>query len=103
MEKRKRKTKSLLAVILAGVILLASFVGCSKPSDVMVQEQASGASGAEVQTTPDHPAGSNAEESQPDGANLPASDGNYVYDYQVSMAPIPREIADLGGPCQGTV
>lgn len=27
----------------------------------------------------------------------------YVYDYQVSMEPIPEEIAALGGPCQGTI
>ena len=27
----------------------------------------------------------------------------YVYDYQVSLEPIPKEIADLGGPCQGTI
>jgi len=26
-----------------------------------------------------------------------------VYDYQVSMEPIPEEIAALGGPCQGTI
>lgn len=27
----------------------------------------------------------------------------YVYDYQVSMEPIPKEIADLGGTCCGTM
>ena len=38
-----------------------------------------------------------------DGARQAADGEEYVYDYQVGMDPIPKEIADLGNPCQGTI
>ncbi len=47
-------------------------------------------------------------QSIPDGTSEEITDAadcpeGYVYDYQVSMEPIPEEIAALGGPCQGTI
>ena len=44
--------------------------------------------------------GDSALEESADATDCPEG---YVYDYQVSMEPIPEEIAALGGPCQGTI
>lgn len=98
---RKIKMKQVMAVILAGGMLCAMLTGCSKPPDSMMQQTA-GATEAETQTLPGK-LDNEIPTSQTDSGKQSASDGEYVYDYQVSMDPIPKEIADLGGPCQGTI
>ncbi|MDE7268990.1 MAG: hypothetical protein K2N81_00780, partial [Acetatifactor sp.] len=92
--------KRLTAILLVCGVLCVSLTSCGRPSDRIGQESVSAAIESDVQAAP----GMNDD-------NLPsAGDGNaqglsedYVYDYQVSMDPIPKEIADLGGPCQGTI
>ncbi|MDE7268991.1 MAG: hypothetical protein K2N81_00785 [Acetatifactor sp.] len=92
--------KRLTAILLVCGVLCVSLTSCGRPSDRIGQESVSAAIESDVQAAP----GMNDD-------NLPsAGDGNaqglsedYVYDYQVSMEPIPKEIADLGGPCQGTI
>lgn len=70
--------KRKVALLLICAVLCLFQIGCGKQSDQTDQ------------TTPESGASEETDE-------------EYVYDYQVSMEPIPKEIADLGGPCQGTI
>lgn len=42
-------------------------------------------------------------DAKPDSNVVQECPEGYVYDYQVSMEPIPEDIAELGGPCQGSI
>ncbi len=76
----KRVTAMLLV---CGLCL--SLISCGKLSDQTGQESATAVTESDAAVVSE------------------AEDANYVYDYQVGMDPIPKEIADLGGPCQGTI
>ena len=75
--------KRLTAILLVCGVLCVSLTGCGRASDRIGQESVS-----------------TATESDENAQDLGE---DYVYDYQVSMEPIPKEIAELGGPCQGTI
>lgn len=86
--------KRLTAILLACGIICASLTGCGRPADKVEQESTSAVTESGIH-----------DDSLPAGANEKTQELNedYVYDYQISMEPIPKEIADLGGPCQGTI
>ena len=72
----QKRRRFVLAVLGLGMMLLCT--ACQK-------EESGSISGEEKKSV---------EEKAPEG---------YVYDYQVSMEPIPKEIEDLGGSCVGTM
>jgi len=76
------------------VLLLLTFfmIGCGKEVDA--EDTASNVSAGQTITENASDIQENTIDECPEG---------YVYDYQVSMEPIPEEIAALGGPCQGTI
>ncbi len=76
--------KQVTAMLLVCGLCL-SLISCGKLVDQTGQESSDAATESDAAVVPE------------------AEDADYVYDYQVSMDPIPKEIADLGGPCQGTI
>lgn len=85
----KRATAAILICGMLGMQLS----GCGKQVDEAVLESTSIMVETELETT-------SKSEAQ---AEVMQQSEEYVYDYQVSTDPIPKEIADLGGPCQGTI
>ena len=82
---RQKGRRFILAVL--GLCMMLLCAACQKEVESTVQKEESktNISGEEKKSV---------SEEAPEG---------YVYDYQVSMEPIPKEIADLGGTCVGTM
>ena len=82
---RQKGRRFILAVL--GLCMMLSCAACQKEAESTVQKEKSKTNMSDEEKK-------SVSEEAPEG---------YVYDYQVSMEPIPKEIADLGGPCVGTM
>ena len=86
-------------LILIGIALCMALSGCGKQT---LQEVSDSVPSETEQSISDESASKQTEEKHGEIIFEEAPEG-YVYDYQVSLEPIPKEIVDLGGPCQGTI
>ena len=94
----KRKTKRIISVLLVALIMTCTAAGCADRENVPIASGTGDAAGM-TETLP-------SKDGEGNTADMPGTGEcpeGYVYDYQVSMEPIPEEIAALGGPCEGTI
>ena len=94
----KSKTKRIISVLLAALIMTCTAAGCADRENVPIAS-GTGDAAATTETLP-------SKDGEGNTADMPGTGEcpeGYVYDYQVSMEPIPEEIAALGGPCEGTI
>ena len=94
----KGKTKSIISVLLAALIITCTSAGCTDRENIPSASGTGDAVGI-TETLPSKDGAGNTADMTGTGE---CPEG-YVYDYQVSMEPIPEEIATLGGPCEGTI
>ncbi len=93
-----KRMKKILAVVLIMCLLLG---GCGRQTGASLGESPATTQQEKVTGTEGEAEAGSANEAVND--NKGVNDDSVVYDYQVSQEPIPKEIADLGGPCQGTI
>ncbi len=102
----KKTVKMLLKTGLALLLMAGLITGCTSSTDIPVTEQNEVTEVVEVEetteVTPEAETDVETEVESETDDTTECPEG-YVYDYQVSMEPIPVEIAELGGPCQGTI
>ena len=96
MRMGKKKLLQFTAVAICLICLTGCGAGPALPedTDIPINAQDIPSAGSEGQQQ------QNGSGTTGDSAELPEG---YVYDYQVSLEPIPQEIADLGGMCVGTM
>lgn len=100
--------KKRQALLLTCVVLCTSLIGCGGQSgqtvpESMITQEIIAQSTAALESPVQENANQGNAASSSENSIQKEADEEYVYDYQVSMDPIPKEIADLGGPCQGTI
>ncbi len=90
----KDKAKSIISFLLAALIITCTSAGCTDRENIPIASGTGDAAGI-AETLPSKDGAGNTAD-VPGTGECPEG---YVYDYQVSMEPIPEEIAALGGPC----
>ena len=94
----KRKIINIFNILLTALLLTGMAAGCADREKVPITSGTGDVAGVTESCTGQNTAGNTAD--VPGTGECPEG---YVYDYQVSMEPIPEEIAALGGPCEGTI
>ena len=88
-----------LLLFFSGIALCMALSGCGRQT---LQEVSDSVPSETEQSISDESASTPTEAEHGEIIFEEAPEG-YVYDYQISLEPIPKEIADLGNPCQGTI
>ncbi len=94
----KRKIINIFNILLTALLLTGMAAGCADREKVPITSGTGDVAGVTESCT-----GQNTAENTADVPGTGECPEGYVYDYQVSMDPIPEEIAALGGPCEGTI
>ncbi len=92
------KIKRIIGILLVALIMTCTAGGCADRENIPIASGTGDAAGT-TETLP-------SKDGEGNTADMPGTGEcpeGYVYDYQVSMEPIPEEIAALGGPCEGTI
>ena len=92
------KIKRIIGILLVALIMTCTAGGCADRENIPIASGTGDVAGT-TETLP-------SKDGEGNTADMPGTGEcpeGYVYDYQVSMEPIPEEIAALGGPCEGTI
>lgn len=98
------KTKKKWLALAMTVMWVACMAGCGMQTDTSGIGSPSTPKTQQTAEATSQESGSLGErdtQNQKESAQDPPE--GYVYDYQASLEPIPQKIADLGGPCVGTM